>query len=90
MNKDKDPDGLSRLFNSGAKIPWEKSKEEVWSALEDSIRREDLTRVRVRHLHPNRQWLALAASLVLLLSVFSFMRFYTVNSHCPEGVRTSG
>ena len=89
MNKERDPDGLSDLFSSRTKIPWEKSKEEVWNNLEESIMKEDQSQMQIRHLHPNRNWLALAASLVLLLSVTTFIRFYTINTHCPEGVRTS-
>jgi ferric-dicitrate binding protein FerR (iron transport regulator) len=45
--------------------------------------------VPVRRLLPGRQWLALAASLVLLLSVTAFVKFYSVKTHCPTGVRSS-
>lgn len=88
-DKKKDPNGLPDQIFSSAKIPWEKSKSEVWNNLEEKITKEDRTTVHVRHLHPNRQWLALAASLVLLLSVSVFMRFYTIKTFCPEGVHTS-
>ena len=88
-NKENDPDGLSHLFSSRTKIPWEKSKEEVWNMLDDKLKKEDQVPVPVRTLHPNRHWLALAASLVLLLAVSSFMRFYTVRTFSPEGVHTS-
>jgi len=88
-DKKKDQNGLPDQIFSNAKIPWEKSKVEVWNDLEEKITKENRTIVHVRHLHPNRQWLALAASLVLLLSVSSFMRFYTVKTFCPEGVHTS-
>ncbi len=66
-----------------------RAKGEVWNDLEDLMAKEDQPPVRVRHLHPNRQWLALAASLVLLLSVSAFMRFYTVKSYSPQGVHAS-
>jgi ferric-dicitrate binding protein FerR (iron transport regulator) len=88
-NTKKDPDGLSDFFSSRSKIPWDKSKEEVWNDLEAALLKEDQVRVQVRSLHPNRHWLALAASLVLLLAVSTFIRFYTVNTYCPEGVHTS-
>jgi len=87
MNKE--PDGLPDQVFSNGKIPWEKSKAEVWNDLEAKITKENRTTIHVRHLHPNRQWLALAASLVLLLSVSGFMKFYTVKTFCPEGVHTS-
>jgi ferric-dicitrate binding protein FerR (iron transport regulator) len=85
----KDPDELADQIFSNAKIPWGKSKAEVWNDLEEKITKEDRTTVHVRHLHPNRQWLALAASLILLLSVSGFMKFYTVRTFCPQGVHTS-
>ena len=88
-DKQFDPDGLSDLFSSHSKIPWEKSKAEIWNDLEEQIRKEDWTPVPVRHLLTGRQWLAVAASLTLLLSVSVFMRFYTVNAICPEGVHTA-
>lgn len=89
IDKSNKPDGLSDLFSSHSKIPWEKSKAEIWDDLEEQILKEDRTPVPVRHLLPGRRWLAVAASLVLLLSVSVFMRFYTVNTFCPEGVHTA-
>jgi ferric-dicitrate binding protein FerR (iron transport regulator) len=89
IDKQNDPEGLSDLFFSKTKIPWEKSKEEVWNDLEERLAKEDQRPELVRHMLPGRQWLAMAASLVLLLSVSAFMRFYTVNNYCPEGVHTS-
>lgn len=89
IDKINKPDGLSDLFSSHSKIPWEKSKAEIWSDLEEQILKEDRSPVPVRSLLPGRQWLAMAASLVLLLSVSVFMRFYTVNTICPEGVHAA-
>ena len=89
IDKKNDPNGLPDQIFSNGNIPWEKSKAEVWNDIEELITKEDRTSVQIRHLHPNRQWLALAASLVLLLSVSGFMRFYTMKSFCPEGVHTS-
>ena len=85
IDKHNDPDGLSDLFSSHAKIPWEKSKAEIWNDLEEQMMKEDPSPVLVRRLLPGRQWLAMAASLVLLLSVSGFMRFYTVNTYLPGG-----
>ncbi len=85
----KDPNGLPDQVFSNAEIPWKKSKSEVWNDLEELITKEDRPPVHIGHLHPNRQWLALAASLVLLFAVSSFMRLYTVKTFCPEGVHTS-
>ena len=84
-----DPDRLSNLFFSGAKISWEKSKAEVWQDLEKRLSKEDRSPELVRRFLPGKQWLALAASLVLLLSVSGFMRFYSVKAFCPQEEHTS-
>lgn len=57
--------------------------------MEQSLLQEDRSPVPVRRMLPPKQWLALAASLLLLLSVGSFMRFHTLKTYCPEGVQTS-
>ena len=88
-DKKNDPDGLSDLTLSHAKIPWEKSKAEVWKDLEVRLATQDRSPVPIQRLLPAKQWLAMAASLLLLLSVSGFMRFYTVKTFCPEGVHTS-
>jgi transmembrane sensor len=89
MKNKKDPSDLSERLFSGADIPWKKSKAEVWRDLEHRLVKEDRSPVLVRRQLPGKQWLALAASLVLLLSVASFMRFYAVNVDTPVGVHTS-
>ena len=64
-NKDQS-DPVNRLF-SGADIPWEKSKAEIWNDLEHVLEKEVPSQVPVRRMLPRKQWLALAASLLLLL-----------------------
>ncbi len=76
-------------FFAHADIPWKKSKAEVWNELEKSLEKKDRSPVPVRRMIPGKQWFALAASLVLLLSVGSFMRFYAVKTTTPEGVHTA-
>jgi len=89
MDNNKDHKDLSTRLFSEADIPWKKSKAEVWSDLEQSLLQEDRSPVPVRRLLPSKHWLALAASLLLLFSVGSFMRFHAVKTYCPEGVQTS-
>jgi len=74
--QEKDPD-LSADFLSRAKIPWEKSSEEVWLDLSDHLQEEQASRVIFRRKLPGSQWIAMAASIALLLAVASFLRFYT-------------
>jgi ferric-dicitrate binding protein FerR (iron transport regulator) len=71
-----DPD-LSGEFFSRAKIPWEKSREEVWMDLTDQLQEEHPPRVIVRRMLPGNRWIAMAASITLLLAVASFLRFYS-------------
>ncbi len=53
-NKPNDPDGLTDQYFSGSKIPWEKSKTEVWNELEELIAKEDQSPVPVRRLLPQQ------------------------------------
>jgi len=89
MKKKQEHTEVSKELFSGADIPWEKSKAEIWTELEKSLEEKDSARVPVRRIRPAKQWLALAASLLFLLAVGSFMRFYSVKTYCPAGVRTS-
>lgn len=73
--KSTDPD-LSEKFLSRAQIPWEKSKEEVWRELSDHLQEEQAPRAIVGTKLPGRPWIAMAASVTLLLAVASFMRFH--------------
>jgi transmembrane sensor len=89
MDNNKDQSDLSTRLFSGADIPWKKSKAEVWTDMEQRLLQGDPSPAIVRRMLPSRQWLALAASLLLLLSVGSFMRFHAVKTYCPDGVQTS-
>ena len=71
-----DPD-LTPEFLSRAKIPWEKKKEEVWQDLSVHLQEEPPARVIFMGKLPGKPWIALAASIALLLAVVSFFRFYT-------------
>jgi transmembrane sensor len=84
-----DPNGLSDLHFSNTKITWEKSKEEVWNELEGKIMENNRSPERVRHTLSGRQWIAMAASLTILLSVAGFMRFHTVKQFSPRGVHAA-
>jgi len=89
MKHNKDQSDLSDRIFSGAEVPWEKSKAEIWNDLEKRLVKEEASPVPVLRMLPRKQWLAMAASLVLLLAVSSFMRFYSVKTYCPAGVHTS-
>lgn len=81
-------DQADRLF-SRADIVWEKSKTEIWKDLNVRLKEEDQSQNLIRRFLPGRQWIALAASLVLLLAVTGFLRFYSIRTHCPGGTQTS-
>jgi ferric-dicitrate binding protein FerR (iron transport regulator) len=89
IDKPNDPDRLSDLLFSNTRISWEKSRSEIWNELEVKLKKEKRPHEMVRHFLPGRRWLALAASLVLLLSITGFMKYYTVKTFCPQGVHTS-
>jgi transmembrane sensor len=89
IDKQNDPDRISDLLFSNTRISWEKSKSEIWQKLEGQLLEEDRPQELVRRFLPGRRWLALAASLVLLLSIAGFMKYYTVKTFCPQGVHTA-
>ncbi len=66
----------------GVGIPWEKSKSEVWENL--LAKMEENPAPVSRRLVPGPVLYALAASLLILLAVGSFMRFYTVRTVAGE------
>jgi len=68
---------------SGTYIPWEKSKEQVWSELERKIEASPSGRIRVIA----RPWLklAMAAAFTLLVGISVFMQLYTRTINIPAG-----
>jgi transmembrane sensor len=84
-----DPEDLSVLFFSRADIHWEKSKDEIWRDLSVRLKEENQNQNEVRRINPGMRWLAIAASLVLLLTVTGFMRFYQKETSCPPGQHVS-
>lgn len=89
IKKLKDPEDLSAEFFSSIRIPWEKSKDEIWKDLSVRLQEEGQKQNDVRRFLPGTRWLAAAASLALLLAVTGFMRFYVKEFHCPAGEHTS-
>jgi transmembrane sensor len=89
IDKQDVPKGLSDLFSSSAKIPWEKSKEQVWNELDIKLKEGEGSLEPVQRSLTGKQWFAMAATLTLLLSVTGFMKFYTVKTFCPQGVHAS-
>ena len=88
-NNKLDPEALSDLFSSTSKIAWEKSKEEIWDQIENRLEKERKEDKPVKTVHLSRRWLGLTGSLLILLSIGTFLRMYTVKTFCPEGVHTS-
>ena len=84
-----DPGDLSSDLFSHSKIPWEKSKEEIWKDLYGNLHEEDRVKNSVSRFLPRKQWLAVAASIALLLAGSGFLRFYSVSSITPAGEHAS-
>jgi ferric-dicitrate binding protein FerR (iron transport regulator) len=78
-NKGNDHDN----FLEKAKVPYEKSKEEVWDALESKL--GDKPAGRVVQFRP-RGWVAVSAAILLLLAgTFLVLRFYSVSLKTAPG-----
>jgi ferric-dicitrate binding protein FerR (iron transport regulator) len=71
---------------SGASVPWEKSKEQVWAELEKRI---DASKKPVKAVIL-RPWMSMAAAVFALLIGFSaFMQIYTKKIRVPAGQHSS-
>ena len=79
----KNVDQQSKAFFAGGKFTWEKSKDEVWSNIESKLD----SKPAGRSLNVNFRaisW-AVAASILLLIGLGTFMRFYQITIETPAG-----
>ena len=75
----------SELFFKKAQIPFEKSKDEVWDQISGQL--EEKSSPRTAKMSTERIVFSLAASLIILLSIGSFFRFYTNTVTVEAGER---
>ncbi|MFY9151939.1 MAG: FecR domain-containing protein [Prolixibacteraceae bacterium] len=76
-------DQQSKNFFSGGEFRWKKSEADVWASIEARISDQPVGRVISAKFGLTR-WMA-AASIVILFSVGSFLRFYTLTIETPAG-----
>ncbi|MCK4748879.1 MAG: hypothetical protein KAT15_17620, partial [Bacteroidales bacterium] len=77
-------DRSSELF-ARVSIPWEKSKDEVWKDLKTQLQEEGSKQGTIMRFLPGKQWLALAATIALLIAVGGIMRIHSVATVAPVG-----
>lgn len=76
-------DRQSKAFFASGKFIWNKSKADVWTKIEAQLE----ARPQGRYLYLNfalKKW-AVAASIIVLFSIASFMRFYSVKIETTAG-----
>lgn len=76
-------DRQSKAFFKGGKFHWEKSEATVWANLEARIDAQPKGRSLVIHFSLNK-W-AVAASIVVVFALGSFLRFYSVTIETSAG-----
>ena len=76
-------DRQSKAFFSGGKFNWEKSKLDVWNELNEAISEQPEKRSSFIRFTPGV--LAVAASLIILIGLGSFFRFYSTQIISPAG-----
>jgi transmembrane sensor len=74
-------DQRSKAFFSGGTFNWKKSNADVWKTIETKID----TQPNVRSLNFSFRSIAVAASILILFGVGSFLRFYSVNIETSAG-----
>jgi ferric-dicitrate binding protein FerR (iron transport regulator) len=77
----------SQQFFNQADIPYTKNKDEVWAEL--SLRLQEPAVTKTAKISTERIVFALAASLIILLSIGSFFRFYTKTIRVEAGQQLS-
>jgi transmembrane sensor len=75
-------DEQSKKFFSGGTFIWKKSKDDVWSEIESALAKKP---ARKMTLNVGFSKWTVAASIVLLVGLVSFMRFYTKDIHTDAG-----
>jgi ferric-dicitrate binding protein FerR (iron transport regulator) len=65
------------------KIPWERSKSDVWDELSAKI--DEKPEAKVRTLYSSWIKLPVAAAIILMVGISAFLRLYTENIYCPAG-----
>lgn len=73
-------------FFDKVKIPYKKSKEDVWNEIMDKV---DEKESKINFNYKKHIYWAVAASLVVLLAIGTLMRFYTAAYECPRGEHLS-
>jgi transmembrane sensor len=76
-------DQKSKAFFTGGKFHWEKSTADVWVNLESQIDAQPKGR-SLKFNFSLSKW-AVAASIVVIFSLGSFLRFYTIKIETPAG-----
>lgn len=77
-------DQRSKTFFTGGKFHWKKSQTDVWSYLETQLDTQPKGRSITHHFSLNK-W-AIAASVTILFTLGSFLRFYSTTIETPAGI----
>lgn len=76
-------DQQSKAFFSGGKFRWKKSEADIWSSIEVQLGNQPKDRLLIVNFGLAK-WMV-AASIVILFSIGSFLRFYTTTIENPVG-----
>ena len=66
-----------------ANVSYRKSKEDAWKEISAVL--DETPDAKVIPIYQNWRYLSIAASFAVLIAVFSFMRFNSINVACPSG-----
>jgi ferric-dicitrate binding protein FerR (iron transport regulator) len=79
--------GETEGFFRELEVPYSKSREEAWAAIEEKMTEKPFAKIIV--FRSRKLIFAVAASFALLAGVFSVLRLYTTQVYCPDGQHLS-
>lgn len=84
MKQDKNHIDFENDFFNNNSVKYSRSKEDVWAEMESKLTSKKSSKVIKVNFMSYLKY-GVAAVLVLGLGLLSFLKFYTVNIHCPNG-----
>ncbi len=78
---------MEKKFFVNGRFHWRKSENEVWSEMTEKLNNTDIKKVKKLHFSPTM--ISIAASVVVIVGVVSFLRFYSTAVYTSSGIHNT-